>query len=304
MFLWLKRLSGSMADGRWFSANPEVVPLDLARDGEALDALLAEDGAGITRQDVASWVAQAGAVALVARLDGAFVGVFVGRPIGSVAHVDLVSVIPAKRKGSVARPLWFAGVNKLTAAGAKGVVVHARASTGPLLELLGFVAGARFCELGQEVGEVTVSGGHRGELVDGSELTVDEVAALDREVFGADRIEWLRQLFDRRDVDFHAFRKKGALIAVLALERKPHGHLAVRLAEGKEFRDISSLLHVVLVMNSGKRIAVSVREGGKLESMLESLEFDASETDPWVEYRMGATAGVGDGEGVLHLSWW
>lgn len=304
MFLWLKRLSGSMADGRWFSANPDVVPLDLARDGEALDALIAADGAAISRQDLASLAAQPGAVALVARLDGALAGVFVGRPVGTAAHVDFVAVTPARRKGSVARPLWFTGVNKLTAAGARGLVVHARPPTTALLDLLGFTAGARFVELSQEVGEVTVSGGHRGELVDGSELTVDEVATLDREVFGADRIDGLRQLFDRNDVDFHGFRKKGALIAALALQRGPDGSLKVRLAEGKEFRDISSLLHVVLVMNSGKRIRVLAREGGKLASMLESLEFDTSDAEPWVEYRFGETAGVGDGEGVLHLSWW
>ncbi len=304
MFLWLKRLSGTIADGQWFSGRPDVASLDLDRDWGDIHALLEQDGLGHGQQDVAGWLAVDGAVGLVARKEGRFAGFFVGHPVGHVAHVDVVAVAPEFRRSSIARPLYFRGVNALKVGGARGFVAHAREEPGRLLELLGYRRTATFHMLQQEVGEVTVAGGHRGELVDEHEMTVDEIAALDAAVFGADRMAFLQHLFYRDDTEIYGFRKKGEIIAFIVFERADDG-LVVRVAAGREFRDISNLLHVAMVMNSGRRIRCLVRQGSKLDAMFESLDFEPPEGDaPIHEYRLGDTAGVGDGEGVLQLSWW
>ena len=81
--------------------------------------------------------------------------------------------------------------------------------------------------------------------------------------------------------------------------------VVVRLAEGAEFRDIASLLHLTMVMNSGKTIRCLVRHGSKLAAMLESLDFTSpTGSVPFTEYRLDPTEGIGEGDGVLQLSWW
>ena len=125
MFLWLKRLSGSMSDGQWFSGRPTVVDLDVDRDWSDMERLIATDGLHHTRADVEGWLAVDGAVGLVARKDDRFAGFMVTHPVGSVGHVDLVSVDPQLRKSSIARPLYFRGVNAMKVAGCKGFVAHA-----------------------------------------------------------------------------------------------------------------------------------------------------------------------------------
>ena len=304
MFLWLKRLSGSMSDGQWFSGRPEVSALDLERDWPEMERLIRADQLSHAKQDVAGWLAQDGAVALVAHKDGKFAGFFVAHPVGTVAHVDLVSVDPGFRKSSIARPLYFRGVNELKVRGATGFVAHAGAEAGHLLQLLGYTAGSTFVLMRSQVGEMTVAGGHRGELVDEHEMTVDEIVGLDKTVFGADRAGFIQHLFDREDTEVYGFRKKGELIACLVFQRLGDT-LLIRLAEGREFRDISSLVHVAMVMNSGRNLECVVRKGGKLATMFESLDFSTPQSfQPLTEYRLGETAGIGDGDGVLQLSWW
>ncbi len=305
MFLWLKRLSGSMSDGQWFSGRPEVAELVLDRDWREIELILTEEGLHHRRADLEGWLAQPSSVGLIARKASQFAGFFIGHPVGHAAHVDLVCVAPGFRQGSIARPLYFRGVNALKIGGAKGLVAHARPEAGALLELLGYEPGASFTRLEHELGEVTVAGGHRGDLVDEHEMSVDEIAALDKRVFGGARTGWLQHLFYRKETEIYGYRRSGELIAALILERVGPELLEIRLAEGVEFVDISSLLHVVMVMNGGSRIRCWARVGGKLAAMLEAIDFDTPfDVIPYTEYRLGETDGVGDGPGVLQLSWW
>lgn len=305
MFLWLKKLSGSVSDGRWFSARPTVGELELDRDWPHIERLIAHDGLPHTRPDVEGWLADAGAVALVAHKDDRFAGVFLAHPVGNVAHIDLVSVDPAFRRASIARPLYYQGVNALKVSGCTGFVAHARSAPGALLELLGYTPGPRFRLLEHEVGSVTVAGGHRGELLDGEDLPEEDAIALDAAVFGARREGWLTALMRRDDTECWGFRKNDALTALLVLQRHADGSVSVRLAGGNQFADISSLLHVVLVMSSGTHVRAWAREGSKLEAMLQAMDFDSTDSSmDFTEYRLGMTQGVGDCDGVIQLAWW
>ena len=305
MFLWLKTLSGSLSNGMWFSGKPEISRMDLDADWAEIAPLIQDEGLPHGQADLAAWLQQPGARGLVARKDGRFAGFVIAHPFGKVAHLDLLCIHPDFRKASIARPLYYTMVNGLKTDGFRGFVAHARPDAGQILEQVGWRRTTGFTLVERNVGEVTVSGGHRGELVEGTEMGVDEIATLDAETFGAARPEWLQEMFYRGPNEFYGFRNKGQLTACLALAHTANDGLKILLATGREFKDISSLLHVVLVMNSGRNVECLVRDDAKLSVMLESLDFETPAGHiPYGEYRLGDTAGVGDGAGVLNLSWW
>lgn len=304
MFLWLKRLSGAVSDGQWFSGRPTVSDLDLQRDWADMERLIAADGLHHTRADVAGWLAAEPSIGLVARKDDAFAGFMLAHAVGRAAHIDLVAVDPRLRRASIARPLYFRGVNALKVAGSKGFVAHAHPEPGALLQVLGYAAGDRYTLVENTVGEVTVAGGMRGELLDDDEIDLDQAAALDARVFGAERKAWLKHLLARDDTEVQGLRKKGELTALLVMQQTDKTR-TVRLAAGAEFKDIASLLHTAMVMSSGRTIRCWVRSDSKLEKMLGSMEFTpAADSVPFTEYRLGSTDGIGTGDGVLQLSWW
>ena len=98
----------------------------------------------------------------------------------------------------------------------------------------------------REVKEMTVAGGHRGELVEDDEMTVDEIVTLDTEIMGVERCAWVQHLYDNPEVRLYGFRKKKRLIAALALRPRKGDSWGLDMVHGIEFADISSLVQVVL----------------------------------------------------------
>lgn len=138
-------------------------------------------------------------------------------------------------------------------------------------------------------------------------MTVDEIVGLDIDLFGVARRDWVQHLYDDDDVVMMGFKKKGKLIASLALRPRKDRVLALDMCNGVEFADISSLIHVVMVMNSGKTFQCFARTGSKLHKMLTSLDFEVpaffQPIGPLVEYRLGDTGAIGTSDRCITMSW-
>jgi ribosomal protein S18 acetylase RimI-like enzyme len=305
MILWLKKLSGTVGDGVWLSGRPHLAPLDLPAHWDQMAPLIAAEGLPHTRDDVQRWMASDGAVGLVATKNGAFAGFFIGHPTGTVAHLDLICIHPEFKRASIARPLYYRVVNTLKANGCTGFVAHTRGHAGRLLELVGFSHGSSYRHVYKTLGAVTVSGGHRGELLTDNEVETDAIVALDRQSFGAERPQWVKSLLNREDHKVYGLQKDGQLAAALVLTPRSGGVMHLSLALGASSTDITSLLHVVTAINAGRTFEADVRAGSGIEQMFTGLGFESDDdVAAIVEYRMGETAGVGDGSEVHLLSWW
>ncbi len=306
MFVWLKKLSGAFSNGMWLSGRPDLAPLDLDTDWADIDRLMTAEEWPFLRSDLELSHAQPH-LGMAARKVGKFAGFFNTHSFGDVAYLDMMIIDKDFRNGSIARPLYFSTTRALKEKGATGFVAHATNDSGPLLGLLGYTPGISFTLLEREVKEMTVAGGHRGELVEDDEMTVDEIVTLDTEIMGVERPAWVQHLYDNPEVRLYGFRKKKRLTAALALRPRKGDAWGLDMAHGIEFADISSLVHVVLVMNSGKIIQVFARTDSKLHQMLTAIEFEVpaffQPIGPLVEYRLGETGDIGTDPRVLTMNW-
>ena len=124
MQVLLKRLSGKLSAGSWFSGHPEIRSVEMTSDLPAIERLLQLEEWPLVREDLEVSHCQPGAVFNVAIKDGAFAGFFATHSFGRVGYLYLMIIDPMFRRKGIARPLYFKTLRSLRASGAHGYVVH------------------------------------------------------------------------------------------------------------------------------------------------------------------------------------
>jgi N-acetylglutamate synthase-like GNAT family acetyltransferase len=189
MKVLLKKLSGKLSAGSWFSGHPEIRTVEMTSDIPAIEELLQLEEWPLVREDLEVSYCQPGAVFNVAIKDGAFAGFFAVHSFGRVGYLYLMLIDPKFRRKGIARPLYFKTLRSVRASGAHGYVLHTTNDSARIIQLLGFKPGREFTLLVRPAANV--------DAVTLQELDYrdrDALVALDAEVFGLARPEWIGAL--------------------------------------------------------------------------------------------------------------
>ena len=303
MLTLLKKLSGAIGEGSLLSGHPSIAPLDLERDFPEIEALLVREEWPFLREDLELSHAQPGAAAFVARKGERFAGFFAAHAFGPVGYLDMMIIAPEFRRAGVARPLYFATVNALKRAGARGFVVHTTNDSARLIRLLGFRPGRTFTLLRRDPSSSPVGPGD--EVVGLAESDREEMLGLDSLVFGRRRAAWIDGLLAQPAVRFLGLRRGGDLDAMLCLRPRREDALCLDLVHAANGDDLERLTQAVVGRHAGRTLECFASTGGRLHQALLGLGFVVPEffeaIGPLIEWRKGQ---VGYAGGSLEtLSW-
>jgi ribosomal protein S18 acetylase RimI-like enzyme len=307
MLTLIKKLSGALAEGRWFSGRPDVEPLDLDRHFPYVEQLFALEEWPFLRGDLEVSQAQPWATSRVAWKDGRFAGFFATHHFGDVGYLDMMIIAPEFRRAGVARPLYFGTLRALRSRGVRSLVVHTTNESAPMIRLLGFRPGLRFVLLRREAAD---GGGNPLARVGGAlPLERSDRAALldlDARVFGARREAWIDALFSEPGVRFVGLKRDGALRASLSLRPRRAGTLALDSVNACDPGDLERLVGS-LIRAERSPLECFVREGSELHWLLAQNGFEVPEffrsIGPLVEWRKGPTGDIGLSPEVQSLAW-
>jgi GNAT superfamily N-acetyltransferase len=309
MWALVKKLSGTLSNGRLFSGHPDLEELDLDRDYPDIDRLLAEEEWPFLRSDLAVSHAQPGATAFVARKNGAFAGFFLTHAFGAVGYLDMMIVAPEFRRAGVARPLYYTTLHALSRQGVSSFVVHTTRDSARMIRLLGFRPGWTFTLLRREPGAAAWSAGARGpgRIAALGAPDLRGLLDLDAQVFGLSREPWLRALLEQPGHRFFGLRHRGVLRASVCLRPRREGSLALDSVNAQDDDARAHLVAEVVAVHADRRLDCFVRTGSPLHAVLQDLGFAVPPffmpIGPLVEWRKGRTGPVGTSPFVQCLSW-
>ena len=242
MIAFLKRLAGE-----FFSGRPELLPMDLDRDWPDVERLLVEEEWPFLRSDVEVSHRQPGATSIVARKDGRFAGFFITHAFGDVGYLDMMVIDRAFRKRGVARPLYFRTLKALKKEGCRSMVVHTTNDSSRLIRLLGFKPGGSYTLLTRDPASPGPSEGAVDLL---GPDDAGEIVALDAEVFGRARPEWVASLLHQSSTRFYGLRKDGRLAASACVRARRKDAVCLDMADARTFEDLRPVVDHVLLGGS------------------------------------------------------
>ena len=302
MRVLLKKLSGKLSAGLWFSGHPKVRRVDLTSDLPAIEKLLQLEEWPLVREDLEISHCQPGAVFNVAIKDGAFAGFFATHSFGRVGYLDLMIIDPKFRRKGIARPLYFKTVRSLRASGVHGYVVHTTKDSSRIIKLLGFKPGHEFTLLVRPAANVNPVTLHELDYRDR-----DALVALDAEVFGLARPEWIDGLLTQPRVQFAGLRTNDTLRASVCLRPRRGAALCLDSVNSRDLTDLVTLVQNIVRAKSATRLECFPRVDSQLHHQLLELGFQVPEffkaIGPLVEWRKGETDGLGTSDRVQTLNW-
>ena len=295
----LKAASVLFGSGGLFAARPDLSPLDLARDFDAIDRLLEAEQWPFLRADLELSHAQPRSVAFVARVGGEVAAFYTAHHFGDVGYLDMAVVAPAFRGKGVLRPLHARVVRALKERGMRGLVVHTTNDSAPLVWMLGFDAGQTFTLLARDPAPGAVA---RNFTASETLRTLgpadrDALVALDGAVFGLTREPWLDVLLAQPGARFYGAFEGGALVAAVCLRPRRGGALCLDAASARKSEDLLRLVDAVLAAHADRRVECFAKDGAALDAALRARGFSVPEffvaIGPLVEWRKGKTGVAG-----------
>jgi N-acetylglutamate synthase-like GNAT family acetyltransferase len=310
--VWLKKLSGWLTNGQWFSGHPVVEPMVLERDWSDIERLLHQEQWPFVRTDFELSHAQPKAIAMVARKQGAFAGFYTTHHFGDVGYLDMMVIADKFRRSGVARPLHFTTLRTLRKQGIRSLVVHSTNDSARLLRLLGFRSGQDFTLLVREPVTKENAPPLPQDAADGllkkSDIPLRKLIDLDAEVFGMRREHWQRALYHHPDVDFWAWGNLDQVIqATLCVRSRREHSLCIDQVNVRNPRALVPLVDAVLLTYATSRLECFAKTGSALHHLLLERGFGVpaffKPIGPLVEWRKGNTAGLGTSAQIQTLNW-
>ncbi len=302
MQVLLKKLSGKLSAGLWFSGHPEIRTVEMTSDLPAIEELIRLEEWPLVREDLEVSHCQPGAVFNVAIKDGAFAGFFATHSFGRVGYLNLMIIDPKFRQKGIARPLYFKTLRSLRASGARGYVVHTTKDSARIIRLLGFKPGGEFTLLVRPAANV--------DAVTLQELDYrdrDALVALDAEVFGLVRPEWIDALVAQPRVRFVGLRAHGTLRASACLRPRRGAALCLDSVNSRDLADLVTFVQNIVRANGATRLECFARVDSLLHRQLLDQGFQVPEffkaIGPLVEWHKGETDGLGASDRVQTLNW-
>ncbi len=248
------------------------------------------------------------AVGLVAREPESqtLAGFFVAHHFGSVGYFDMMIVDEPYRRTKLATRLAYETHRALTAHHMRGFVAHSTVDSFDVFRFFGYERGIDFTLMRREPisGEVQPHADPRDALLTPS---IEELIALDTEVFGQSRTDWIHALAAQPTTHFAGIRVNGRLAAAACLRQRREGAFCLDAINGFEFTHIQSLLESILAFHRNVRLECFARTDSDLHRWLAHQGWFMpdffSKIGPLVEWRKGDTAGVGDSPHIRSLNW-
>ena len=304
MLTLLKKISGVIGEGSLFSGHPAIAPIDFERDWPDVEALLVREEWPFVREDLELSHAQPGGAAFVARKDGRFAGFFAAHAFGPIGYLDMMIIAPDFRRAGIGRPLYFATVNALKRAGARGFVVHTTNDSARLIRLLGFRPGRTFTLYRRDPSEPTGAADSDVSCLGRDDR--DEIFGLDTFMFGRRRAAWIDGLLAQPAVQFFGLRRDGRVKAMVCLRPRRGDALCLDLVHATTGDDLACLVQAVVGRHADHTLECFARTGGRLEQVLRGRGFAVpaffEAIGPLIEWRKGDT-GRRAGASLETLSW-
>ena len=303
MRVLLKKMSGRLSAGLRFSGHPEIRTVEMSSDLPAIEELIRLEEWPLIREDLEVSHCQPGAVFNVAFKNGVFAGFFTTHSFGRVGYLNLMIIDPKFRRKGIARPLYFKTMKSLRASGTHGYVVHTTKDSARIIRLLGFKPGSEFTLLvrppAANVYDATL------QELDYSDR--DALVALDAEVFGLERPEWVDALIAQPRVRFIGFRAHGTLHASACLRPRRDDALCLDSLNSRGTADLETFVQSIIRANGATRLECIARVDSQLHHHLLEQGFQVPEffkaIGPLVEWRKGKTDGLGTSDRIQTLNW-
>jgi len=302
MKILLKKLSGKLSAGSWFSGHPEIRTVEIISDLPDIEKLIQLEEWPLVREDLEISHCQPGAVFSVAIKDGAFAGFFATHSFGRVGYLNLVIIASEFRRKGIARPLYFKTLRSHDTNGVHGYVVHTTKDSARIIQLLGFKPGSEFALLVRPAANVNA-----GTFQELDYRDRDALVALDAEVFGLARPEWIDALIAQRRVRFVGLRSHGTLRASVCLRPRRDAALCLDSVNSRDLADLETFVQNIVRANGATRLECIARVDSPLHHQLLEQGFQVPEffkaIGPLVEWRKGETDGLGVSDRVQTLNW-
>lgn len=284
--------------------NYVIEPMDLHRHWRGIERLLEIEEWPFVLADFEVSEAQERAIAMVARTGDEVVAFFTVHHFGDIAYLDMVVVHPDRRKDVLmAGELWRQVRLRMKHNGFTSFVAHCTRSSASIVRILQYRAGISFSLLRKDAEPDHVA----RAIAPLDESALAELIALDAEVFGIRRENWIGTLMRQPSTRFFGRYEDGRLVASACLRERRDNSLCIDACNALRFEPLERLLDDVIAAHPHKRLECFVRHGADLKPYLEANGFKVpaffAEIGPLVEYRLGPEQEVGLGPALRTLSW-
>lgn len=284
----------------------QVIPLEMDRDYLAIDQLFNSEEWPFIRADLEASHSQPRSTALVARSDQELLGFFATHHFDDIGYLDMMIVCPNARSSHVARKLYFETTRQMKKKGMKSWVGHSTNDSYRMFKFMRFQPGQSFTLLARE----PLSTAAETESLATHQLScgdLDALVALDQEVFGTSRIDWITTLLGQPTTRFFGLRQEGELVASLCTRTRKQNAICLDCINGQSMETLIPLLDRILSGMSSRRLECFARTDSALHHYLLQNGFTVPDffapIGPLVEWRKGPTGNVGLSSKVLSLAW-
>jgi len=289
-----------------FTGSFEILPLDMERDYEDIDGLFELEEWPFIRADLEVSHGQPRATALVARSPEQLLGFFATHHFGNIGYLDMMIVDPKARVSRIAIKLYMGVTRQMKRKGINGWVAHSTNDSYRMFKLMRYTQGQSFTLLARDPRSA------ESTLVELESLRLgsadhDQLVALDRDVFGLARVDWVNALLEQPSARFYGRKIAGKLVASVCVRKRRGNAVCLDAVNGRSMQDLAPLLETAVDGLAGQRLECFAKTGSALHDYLLEKQFSVptffKEIGPLVEWRKGDTGEVGLSERVLSLSW-
>lgn len=289
------------------ASHHAITALDLDRDWPGITRLLEIEEWPFLRADLEVSEHQPRSIGLVAHRGERLIGFLTIHHFDDVGYLDLMIIDPEERYNAhLATDLWQRAKQDMVRAGFTSQVAHCTRSTARILRLLGYRPGLEFKLLRRDEGHPPATPPDTPLQYLGPER-LDEIIALDSEVFGTSRATWLSCLMAQTSSRFVGVDQGGRLVASACLRDRRENSVCIDSVNALDFAPLATLLAQVMHAHPHKRLECFVRSDSDLEQYLMQRGFDMPaffrEIGPLVELRNGSENRLGLGPHFRSLSW-
>ena len=136
---------------------------------------------------------------------------------------------------------------------------------------------------------------------------LEALLALDEQVFGMSRPDWIGTLLGQPTTEFHGRRRDGDLVSSVCLRTRKQGAICLDTVNACEFSELQPLLEDVSGGLMDRRVECFARTDSPLHGFLLDRGFAVPEffeaIGPLVEWRRGPVGPIGDSPRVQSLAW-
>lgn len=291
---------------RWGNSVP-IEPMDLDRDFDQIELLLAAEEWPFVRSDFEIGDAQPLASSFVSRYDGELAGFFTTHHFDSIGYLDMMILNPEFRGKGVALPLYFSTIRNMRKKGLQSMVVHTTNDSARLIKLLGFTPGQSFTLLTRPSNDGAPDSSEAPQLLSQDHLDLEDIVDLDGAVFGQRRRPWVEALYNQSASSYVGLGTQGGLSAIACMRPRRGGALCLDQISATNAESAAELVRQIDTAYSNQQVECFARTDGRLHSQLLDLGYTVPEffveIGPLVEWRKGDTKGVGQSPKVECLMW-